>query len=76
MEIYIIATKSCSHWANLKQAIEELGQQCDVKHAEDHPELVEQFQIRTSPNLVEDNKIVFRQQPSEAELKALFSNAV
>ncbi|MFV1984187.1 MAG: thioredoxin family protein [Thiohalomonadales bacterium] len=75
MEIYIIATKSCSHYTNLKHAIEDFGEQCEVKFAEDHPELVEQFQIRTSPNLVVDNKIIFRHPPSESELKEIFTNA-
>jgi len=75
MEIYIIATMSCSHSANLKHALEDLGKKCEIKYAEDHPELVEQFQIRTSPNLVIDNKVVFRHPPSEAELKNLFSDA-
>ncbi len=72
MEIYIIATKSCSHCMNLKHAVAGFGQQCEIRYAEDHPELVEHFNIRTSPNLVINNKVVFRHQPSEAELKALF----
>jgi len=72
MDIYIIATKGCSHCVNLKRELAELGYECDIKYAEDHPDLVEKFQIRHSPNLVVNDKVVFRDQPAESELKAFF----
>ena len=73
MTVLIIATKSCSHCAGLKKELSELGVDCDVKYAEEHPDLVEKYQIRHSPNLVVDDNVVFRRQPTEGELKELFA---
>ncbi len=52
MDIFIIATQGCSHCTNLKQELSDLGIDCEVKFAEENPELVEQYQIRHSPNLI------------------------
>lgn len=72
MDIYIIATKGCSHCSNLKHELSDLGYECEIKFAEDYPELVEKFQIRHSPNLVVNEEVVFREQPTEGQLKAFF----
>ncbi len=74
MNVFIIATKGCSHCANLKHELADLGIECDVKFAEDNPELVEKFSIRHSPNLVVNEEVVFRRQPTEEELKELFKD--
>lgn len=72
MDIFIIATKTCSHCANLKHELEDLGYRCEIKYAEeDHPDLVEHFQIRHSPNLVVNDEVVFQRQPTEGELKEM-----
>ena len=39
---------------------------------EDCADLVQKFAIRHSPNLVVDDEVVFRKQPSEQELHAYF----
>lgn len=72
MDIFIVATKGCSHCHNLKHELSDLGIECDVKFAEENPELVEKYQIRHSPNLIVNGEVAFRCQPTEAELKALF----
>ena len=73
MSVFIIATKNCSHCTGLRKELDQLGICCDVMYAEDHPELVEKYQIRHSPYLIVDEKVVFRRQPAESELKALFA---
>jgi len=74
MDVFIIATQGCNHCTNLKKELADLGVSCEVKFAEEYPDLVEQYQIRHSPNLVVDGEVVFRRQPTEAELKDLFQN--
>ncbi len=71
MDIFIIATKSCSHCKNLQKELSDLGVECEIYTAEEHPELVDKYQIRHSPNLIVDEEVVFRRQPTEAELKEL-----
>ncbi len=73
MDIYIIATKGCSHCANLKRELENLGYQSEIKFAEEHPDLVQKFSIRHSPNLIINEEVVFRHQPTEAELKEVLA---
>ncbi len=73
-EIFIIATRNCTHAPNLKRELADLGHDCEIKYVEDHPELVDRFQIRHSPNLVIDDEVVFRHQPTESELRAALAS--
>ena len=67
--IFIVATRHCTHAPNLKRELADLGHDCEIKYVEEHPELVDRFQIRHSPNLVIDDQVVFRNQPTESELR-------
>jgi hypothetical protein len=40
---------------------------------EDHADIVEKFAIRHSPNLIVDDEVVFRKQPTDLELHDFFS---
>ncbi len=71
MDVKIIATRSCTHRPNLERELKALAIPYDLAYVEDHPELAERYHIRHSPNLVVDDEVVFRGQPSESELKAL-----
>lgn len=75
MDVMIIATKACSHRKNLEKELESLQIPYRVYLVEEHTDLVEKFSIRHSPNLVVDDEVVFRKQPTEAELHAFFSGA-
>ena len=72
MNVMIIATKTCTHRQNLEKELEHLQIPYRVCFVEDHANLVEQFAIQHSPNLIVDGEVVFRKQPTEAELRALF----
>lgn len=72
MDVMIIATKTCTHRQNLENTLEHLQIPYRVSFVEDHADLVEQFAIQHSPNLIVDGEVVFRKQPTEAELRALF----
>lgn len=73
MSVKIIATKTCSHCPNLERELRDLGIRYEVVFVEDHPETVAQYGIRHSPNLVVEEQVVFRGQPSERELRAFFA---
>jgi len=75
MEIFIIATKNCSHYPNLVKQLAGFGHQCEVKFVEDNAELVAAHKIRSSPNLIIDNKVIFRSQPSDDQLQSALSEA-
>jgi hypothetical protein len=72
MDVMIIATKACSHRQNLEKELECLHIPYRVCFVEDHADLVEKFSIRHSPNLIVDDEVVFRKQPTEVELHAFF----
>ena len=74
MNVRIIATHNCSHRHNIERDLKDLAIAYEVLYVEDHPEVVQRYNIRHSPNLVVDDVVVFRRQPSEAELRALFTD--
>ncbi len=72
MHVMILATKGCSHCRNFSRELDDLGIDHEIHYCDDEPELVEKFRIRHSPNLIVDNQIVFREQPTESELREFF----
>lgn len=72
MDVMIIATKACVHRKNLEIELEHLNIPYRTYFVEDSADLVEKFGIQHSPNLVVDDEVVFRKQPSEVELHAYF----
>lgn len=73
MDVMIIATRGCSHCKNMEKELDYLRIPYRVCFAEDSADLIQKFGIRHSPNLVVDDEVVFRRQPTEAELHAYFS---
>lgn len=69
MNVMIIATKDCSHCANLARELDDLGVEYRLVFAEAEPELVKKYAIRHSPNLIVDDEVKFRRQPTEHELR-------
>lgn len=70
MNVMIIATKDCTHCTNLIKELDDLGVKYRLIYAEDEPELVQKYAIRHSPNLIVDDEVKFRRQPTEHELRA------
>lgn len=73
MDVMIIATHDCTHRLNLEKELECLHVPYRVCFVEECPDLVQKFSLRHSPNLIVDDEVVFRKQPTEAELHAFFS---
>lgn len=72
MEVVIVATKSCQHYQNMSKELDDLKINHRVVFAEDEPDLCQTHSIRHSPNLIVDNQVIYRRQPSEQELKDYF----
>ena len=72
MDVMIIATRACTHRKNLEKELESLRIPYRMCYVEDCADLVEKFCIRHSPNLIVDDEVVFRKQPTEVELRAYF----
>lgn len=72
MDVMIIATKACTHCKNLEKELECLHIPYRLCFVEDCADLVQKFSIRHSPNLIVDDEVVFRKQPTEVELRAYF----
>ena len=72
MDVMIIATKACTHRKNLEKELEHLRIAYRTYFVEDSADLVQKFSIRHSPNLIVDDEVVFRKQPTEVELHTYF----
>lgn len=72
MNVLILATRGCSHCRNFSRELNDIGIKHEVHYCDDEPELVEKYSIRHSPNLIVDDEVVFRRQPTEQELKDFF----
>jgi hypothetical protein len=57
------------NYAGVKR-VGDLGITYERIYAEDRPQLAQRLSIRHSPNLIVDDRVVFRGQPSEADLRA------
>ena len=73
MDVKIIATRTCSHRPNIERELQDLGVQFEVIFVEEDPGVVTQYAIRHSPNVVINDEVVFRGQPTEEELRSLLS---
>lgn len=75
MNVKIIATRRCSHRLDLERELNEMGIPFELLFVEEHPGMVVTHSIRHSPNLLVDDEVVFRGQPSPQELRQFFSQA-
>ena len=73
MDVMIVATKTCMHCRSMEKELRVLNVRYRVCFVEDCSDLVQKFAIRHSPNLIVDDEVIFRRQPTEAELHAYFS---
>ncbi|MDQ6904160.1 MAG: thioredoxin family protein [Bacteroidota bacterium] len=55
-----MATKSCSHRHILEDRLNEMKIPFSVQYFEDYPELFEQHDLLSSPNIMVDDVVVFR----------------
>lgn len=75
MDIKIVATKNCSHCADLQHELRGIGISFELLYVENHPDFAQAHGIRHSPNLLVNDEVIFRGQPTPHELRAYSSNA-
>lgn len=71
MKIEVIATRSCSHCSGLEWELKDLGYEYELLYVEDNPDIVSQYGIRHSPNVLVDGRVVCRGPLPEGELRNL-----
>ncbi|PCJ90549.1 MAG: hypothetical protein COA46_10295 [Porticoccaceae bacterium] len=72
MRVQLLVTKTDFNLPNLENEFRSLGIKYEVEFVEEQPSLVAALNIRHSPNIIVDGRLVFQRQPSESELKAYF----
>lgn len=72
MEVKILVTQTDFCIQNLECEFQAVGINYHIDFIEDHPNLVSENNIRHSPNIFVDGQLVFRHQPTTAELQAYF----
>lgn len=72
MEVVLAVTKSCHHCSIIEKELGERGIPYAVRYVEDHPELVERYGLKHSPNVIVDDELVFRGMPAMSELQRYF----
>lgn len=68
MIIKIAATKTCTHRPKLEEQLQEAGLQYEVMYFEDHPELIKRYELKTSPLLIVDDKVVSVGMPEHSQI--------
>ena len=68
MNIKIVATKTCSHRPNLEKQLQDAGLKYELQYFEDHPELIEAYNLKTSPLLIVDDKVVSVGMPEHSQI--------
>lgn len=73
MDIKLLTTRTC-HCSNIEQELQDLGVTYELCYAEDHPELVEQYQIRHCPVLIVDEaRVIAVDGLMEGQIRALLN---
>ena len=68
MKITIAATKTCTHRPKLEEQLQEAGLKYELQYIEDHPELIEVYELKTSPLLIVDDKVVSVGMPEHSQI--------
>jgi glutaredoxin len=74
MEVILAVTKPCHHCPILEGEFKAVKIPCEIRYVEDHPELIHEYGIQQSPNIIVDGKLVFRGMPGLDELRKFFSD--
>lgn len=72
MDVIIAVSGSCPHCSLLKNELEEMDIPYKVHQLDEHPEWIERFGLRGSPNIIVDGELVFRKMPELSEFRRYF----
>jgi hypothetical protein len=68
MNIIIAATKSCNHRPILEQELKDAGLEYKLMFYEEHPEIFEKFNLKTSPLLICEDELVSEGMPEHEKI--------
>ena len=68
MKIIIAATKTCTHRPKLEEQLQDAGLQYELLYFEDHPELIEKYELKTSPLFIVDDNVVSAGMPEHSQI--------
>ncbi|WP_159518545.1 thioredoxin family protein [Sunxiuqinia indica] len=68
MKIIIAATKTCTHRPKLEEQLQDAGLQYELLYFEDHPELIEKYELKTSPLFIVDDIVVSAGMPEHSQI--------
>jgi hypothetical protein len=71
MNIIIAATKTGNHRPILEEQLQEAGLEYEVMFFEDHPELMDKYNLKTSPLFIVDEEIVSVGMPEHEKIMEL-----
>ena len=74
MDVQLLVTQTDFCIPNLECELKNIGINYHIDYVEMHPELVNEYNIKHSPNIFVDGKLVFRHQPTMHELQNYFGN--
>ena len=72
MDVQLLVTHTDSCLPGLKRKLEDVGINYSVEYVEENLDLVESNHIRHSPNILINGSLIFRSQPTTAELRTFF----
>ncbi len=72
MDVQLLVTQTDFCLPNLKRKLDDVGINYSVEYIEENPDLVELNHIRHSPNILINGSLIFRAQPTLAELRTFF----
>ncbi|PKG83032.1 hypothetical protein CXF85_11845 [Colwellia sp. 75C3] len=72
MDVQLLVTHTDPSLPGLKRNLESVGINYSVEYIEENLDLVESNHIRHSPNIFIDGSLIFRSQPTIAELRTFF----
>ena len=72
MNVIIAATKACRHCPMIKKELRKLGIDSSVHYFEEHPELVERYNIKHSPLIIVDDEVIFNGMPTISAMEKHF----
>jgi glutaredoxin len=73
MDVIIAVTKSCQHCSILQRELDEMKVPYRIHYLEEHPEWVDKFGLKGSPNIIVDGELAFRKMPEIHDLRQYFS---
>jgi len=71
MDIIIAATKTCHIRPLLEKELQDVGLKYSVKYFSDHPEIIKEHKLKTSPLLIVDGKLFSVGMPKHGKVKKL-----